>query len=373
MTSDRTRFIVGCMTGTSLDGLDAALVKVTGRGRSVSAELIEHVSRPFGKLRGSLNRLARGLPSQPVLYLRAARDLGEFHADLVADLCEKHGDIAVDFIVAHGQTIWHAPDEHMSWQLFDPWPIVHRIKCPVLYDLRQADLVAGGQGAPITVASDGVMFPGNGRARLIINLGGVCNVSMVPASDSDELDGFDLCPCNILVDGVVRNLFPEKLYDDGGMMAGVGKHSDVVFNLIMKHPFFEVCPNRSTGREDFDDDWIENLVAEASEYLEPNDLIASAVEAVAIVIGRLVKKLRCPQVVLAGGGTKNMFMVNRIKRLCEPAEVLLSTDFGIPVEAREAMGLAVLGALSHDGVPITLTRVTGAKKPGVAGAWAGRI
>src|SRR5262249_15695302 len=155
------------------DGLDVVLTAITGRGLDMRAQFIGMVSRPLGELREELRHFASGGAAEPIRFMRAARRLGELHADAVAALCAQEGCKDLDFVVAHAQTIWHAPDDPVtrgsggggggveagvSWQLFDPWPIVRRLQVPVCYDLRQADLIAGGQGAPITPISDWVMY-----------------------------------------------------------------------------------------------------------------------------------------------------------------------------------------------------------------------
>ena len=175
---DSARFIAGCMTGTSLDGLDVALAEVRGRGVDLEAKLLGTIGRPLDDVRGPLLDLARGAAAPPINYLRAGRRLGELHADAIAALCARdlaHG-ATLDFVTAHGQTIWHAPDERLSWQLLDPWPIVRRLGVPVCHDLRQADLIAGGQGAPITPVADAILYRDAGTAT-IVNLGGICNVT----------------------------------------------------------------------------------------------------------------------------------------------------------------------------------------------------
>ncbi|MEM6856093.1 MAG: anhydro-N-acetylmuramic acid kinase, partial [Planctomycetota bacterium] len=168
------RHVVGCMTGTSLDALDAVLTRIVGTGLDMTAEFVgmHSVDLP-DDLRATLLSMANGEAHPPLEYLRTARYIGVFHAQAVADLIQKFPDEHVDFIVPHGQTIWHAPDDAISWQLFDPWPIVHSLKLPVCYDLRQADLVAGGEGAPITPLADWVMYRHD--ADVVINLGGVAN------------------------------------------------------------------------------------------------------------------------------------------------------------------------------------------------------
>lgn len=374
MADSDTRLIAGCMTGTSLDGLDAALVAVSGRGLEMRARFIGMVSRPLGALREELRHFACGGAAEPIRFLRAARKLGELHADAVAALCEQEGCKQLDFVVAHGQTIWHAPDENLSWQLFDPWPLVRLLQAPVCYDLRQADLIAGGQGAPITPLSDWVMYRKSDCRRLIVNLGGICNITDIdPAAyrDPSAINASDIGPCNLLIDGFVQRLFPPLQFDDGGKIARRGIADDRLRDLIWNNPFFKE-KHRTAGREHFNAAWIDKVIQELSaEGLTNEDMVAEAVQTVAYLVVMMPTSWDQPaEVVLAGGGARNPALVDEIRAASLPQRtILLSDEFGIPCEAREAMGFAVLGALSQDGVPITLPQVTRAVRPGIAGAW----
>jgi anhydro-N-acetylmuramic acid kinase len=379
-----SRLIVGCMTGTSLDGIDAALVGVVGKGLGMHARYLGMVSQPLGPVGKVLRSMASGNAHRPIEFLQAARDLGNVHADAVKQLLEETGASRVDFVVAHGQTIWHAPgdrDAHgrgLSWQLFDPWPVVARLGLPVCYDLRQADLAAGGQGAPITPIADLILYRALARPCLIVNLGGICNVTLLQEHEQPMLgvSGGDIGPCNILLDGLVQRLFPGMAFDKDGEIARAGKASEGFVGAVYENAFFKpVAPGgkRSTGREDFTDAWVEGLLARfLGEGLSKQDMVASGVEFVARLIVDYAKKHGAKTVVLAGGGAKNASLAGRIADLAgSGVKTVTSDQAGIPVGAREAAGFAVLGALSQDGVPITLAQVTGAKAPGVAGVWAG--
>ncbi len=371
MSASQVRMIAGCMTGTSMDGLDAALVEVTGEGLGIKARLVGMVSHGLGELVDVLEPIAEGELRAPLDYLLAARQLGELHADAVEDLCGQHlpAETTLSMVVAHGQTIWHAPGEGVSWQLFDAQPIVRRLGVPVCYDLRQADLIAGGEGAPITPISDWVMYRHPARDRLIVNLGGISNVTHLPAEGSPgQVTGADVGPCNLLIDGVVRHLFPDRRIDIDGQIARSGRINLEMFGLVQKHPVISGKTKRSIGREDFTDSWVRELVDHLKTKLSPSDIVAGAVEAVAQLIGR-ARFTDIQDVVLAGGGAKNPVLVERLGALMKDRAVMLSDELGFPVDARESAGFAVLGALCQDGIPITLSQVTGAATPGVAGHW----
>ncbi len=359
------------MTGTSLDGLDASLVEVTGRGLGMSAKLIGMVSFSLQGLADVLSPMTEGKPHTPLDYLRAARQLGELHADAVDALCRAHlpADRRLSMVVAHGQTIWHAPKSGVSWQLFDPEPVVRRLSVPVCFNLRQADLIAGGEGAPITPISDWVMFRHPDRDRVIINLGGISNVTRLAGGGSPEqILGGDLGPCNLLIDGVVRRLYPDQRFDTDGMIARQGRIDSEVLGLIERHPAFQSQAKRSLGREDFTVGWVNDLVDRLSDLLSPADIVASVVDSVARLVGKS-PMVRADEAVLAGGGARNAFLVQRFADTLPVTNVLLSDALGVPIEARESAGFAVLGALCEDRVPICLPQITGSKCPGVSGHW----
>lgn len=403
MGQPRTRWVVGCMTGTSLDGLDAALVEIEGTGLAMKAQFRGLVSRAFeDDLRGRLLHLAGGGAAAPLEYMKAARLLGDMHADAAAELCETHlpKGTTLDFAVAHGQTIWHAPGERagkqesrkagneggdetrdttggagMSWQLFDPWPIVRRLKVPVCYDLRQADLIAGGQGAPITPIADWVMYRSPTRHRTVANLGGVCNVTqLTPGCNYTDISGEDAFFCNLLLDGMVRELFPDRRYDEDGDLSSHGQSFECHFiadRLAELQRRLREVGKGTLGREDLPRAFIQSLIQDASTR-NPEDLLASTVAYIVEELMLSVPDQVPTDLILAGGSAQNRTILQRLKagvRNCD-VKVMRTDDLGIPCEAREAMGFAVLGALSQDGVAITLPRVTGATEPGRAGVWA---
>ena len=365
------------MTGTSLDGLDVALVRIIGTGLEMKAELLGHHALPLpDDLRSTLMLLTSGKASEPISYMRAARAIGELHADGVEQLLAG-GLVApitpdqIDFVTAHGQTIWHTPKDEggpKSWQLFDPWPTVKRLKLPVCYDLRQADLIAGGEGAPLTPLADWVMY--REHADVVANLGGVLNITKLHA-DPTQIKGGDIYPCNLLLDGLCQRYFG-KAYDTDGALAARGNVTPFLVESLYAAIDDACHGSKSLGREQFSPQWLDRLVESARAEASPEDVLRTVARLVAVQLGGEYREAGVPQerMVLAGGGAKNRTLVEIIEKRGY-REVCLSDDLGIPCEGREAMAFAVLGALSQDGVPISLPQVTGAMIPGVAGVWAG--
>ncbi len=360
----RQRLVVGAMTGTSIDGIDVIVARIDGWGLGIRAELIKHLGRGLGPLADDLRQAAQQAPMSAQQFAKLSLALGELHATAIAELLEPKQ--AVDLITVHGQTIIHQPP--ISWQLIDPTPIAREFGCPVIYDLRQADLAAGGQGAPITPIADWILFRHAERSRVIVNLGGFCNVTVIPCAASNEplehIEGFDVCACNHVLDGVARQVLDQP-FDKDGRGASAGKPNAALSSQLQGLLTDQAADGRSLGTGDELADWITAQSASGP----PNDLLATASEAVAECIAGRLNTADADEVVLAGGGVMNRALVRRIRSMCE-APVRLSDELGIAAVAREALAMAVLGVLCADGVPITLPQVTGCSAPApLAGRW----
>lgn len=370
---DRCRWIIGCMTGTSLDGLDATLVHISGEGLDLEARCVGWVSKSLDGLAGVLGRFCSGQTAAPMEYLCAARELGVLHAEAVAQLLDLHlpRGQTLDFVAAHGQTICHEPTQCLSWQLLDPQPIVQQAGVPVCFDLRQADLLAGGEGAPLTPIADWVLYRSPHRHRSIINLGGICNITELPTDIAiGQISARDLVPCNLFVDAVVQSLFSPHRFDQGGLIATRGTPQDSVYPELQRLVSAATDRKRSLGREDISQQWLSDFIDRCSQSMPPEDVLASAVDSVGRCIGGCMKRGRCSQAVLAGGGSRNQALVEAIRQHSgSEVHLIFSDELGIPCEAREAVCMAVLGALCQDGVPIALPQVTGAREPVIAGRW----
>ena len=369
----RVRHVLGCVAGPSLDGVDLALIAVTGSGSAVSCELLGGLVSPLDRLRADLNRHLRGLPSVPGVTLRAARALGERCAEAAGELLAAHPGVSLDMIAAQGLSAWHDATERLIWELFDPWPLAQRFRVPVVHDLAQADLMAGGHGRPIFPVADRLLFPRDGRARLIVHLHALCSVSFLPSDGRRVAEGFDLGPAMLLLDAAVRELYPDRVMDKDGRLALRGSPSEALFPLLMAHPFFKDCPNRALGRGEFDDAWIAQFIEESRRWVRGDDLLASVVEALAMMIRPLAQRLHHPQVVLTGGGARHAMLVDRVRARCAPSSVLTASELGVPEALHQAMAVATLGALAHDGVPLSPHEAGLKHRPVVAGLWTGRV
>lgn len=353
------RIAVGAMTGTSIDGLDVAAAQIIGRGGDLKATPIAHRHERLGSLAVDLRRAAEGDPLPAGRFAELALELGELCAQAISVLA---ADLPrVDLVAVHGQTVVHRPP--VSWQLVNPAPIAAKLRCPVVSDLRQADLVRGGQGAPITPAADRVLFGGGpGGARAIVNLGGFCNVTILHGDG--RFRGYDICACNQVLDAVARRALG-CAYDEGGRAALRGSADPRATGALRRSLDAQRAAARSLGTGDEARAWVE---AHADE-LQPADLARSAVEAVAETIAAAIAAEPVDEVVLAGGGAHNRALLAALHER-SAAPVVTSDARGVPIDAREALCMAVLGALCADGVPIT---TGGRDAPAVAGSWCGPI
>lgn len=364
----QSRLVVGCMTGTSIDAIDCALVRIEGRGLELRASLVRGASRSLGTLREPLRALAEQKPVSAGEIARIALQFGALHAETIADLL---GADRAHLVCVHGQTVFHAPPA--SWQLMNPWPIVHKLKVPVVFDLRGADLAAGGQGAPITPLADQILLAGRpelARGCCVLNLGGFANATLLAGrtETADGVRGFDICACNQLLDRIARETMTRE-FDEDGREAAKGWVDAAAGTELAKLLSESGTSPRSLGTGDESFSWLERY----RSRITAQDLAATACDAIASVIARHCSN--SGPMLLAGGGSRNRALFSALVRHAGAngvPSVHISDDFGLSSEYREAMEFAVLGALCQDRVAITLPGVTGVRSPApISGAWAG--
>lgn len=356
------------MTGTSLDGLDVAIAHLAGDGLDMSPRLVRHAQFPFGGLANRLRAIAEQVPHTAADLSRVSAEFSARHATAIAELL---GNERPDLICVHGQTVFHAPP--LSWQMLTPAIIAHALGVDVVSDLRAADLACGGQGAPITPLADFVLFRSARESRLILNLGGFANFTWLPAVDADlspleqrnalgQIRGGDLCVCNHLLNGIARVALGSP-FDRDGAAALSGRVQPALLARLRWWLDRQAAERRSLGTGDELNDEVLRL---AGQY-PPPDLARSACAALAATIAAHVPASE--RVLLAGGGGRNRALRAELESSLSCA-VALTDEFGVPVEAREALEMAVLGALCADRVPITLPAITGVRpRAPIAGTW----
>ncbi|MCP4834472.1 MAG: hypothetical protein GY895_06855 [Phycisphaera sp.] len=372
------RHAVGFMTGTSLDGIDAAVVETRGYGTSLSAEIVDHVQEPLGDLQPELFDLARGEALTAAGITSLSRRFGELHARVLARCAVDH---PLALVAAHGQTVTHAPPD--SLQLLDPWPLVRAAACPVVHDLRGADLAGCGAGAPITPRADAVLFRDHRMTAgtlAIVNLGGFVNVTLLPEPRDDDdgifegVEGFDCCPCNHLLDAAAEALLGTPFDVDGGV-AMTGTPDETAADRLQG----SISKLFQAGRSGGDGDEHRSRAIEIARSAgSPADGLATLHRAVASAVIDCVQT-RCEErgiqrpveFVLAGGGVLNRRLFEEIGSRAT-VRVRSSGELGVPAQAREAAAMAILGVLAFDGLPITDPASTGRRTPAIpAGRWCG--
>jgi 1,6-anhydro-N-acetylmuramate kinase len=355
------RMALGTMSGTSIDGLDLALVRIEGVGLAMRAAFVRGWSASTRDFAERTRALATGVPATAAEIAALALDLAAVHVEAIGAARAEAGPF--DLVAVHGQTVFHRPP--VSWQLVNPWPIARAAACPVVFDLRGADLAAGGQGAPITPIADWVLFRDATRSRAIVNLGGFCNITALPAGDAEaiaRIAGRDVCVCNQLLDALARGVL-DVPYDDGGIAALSGAPNAEATSALRAALASQRGAGRSLGTGDEAFAWIDAWRTRVS----PLDLAASAASAIGAEIGAAAAG--ADEIVLAGGGTRHAALVRAIGASAGVRP--RTTDaLGVPSAYREAAAMAVLGALCQDRVPITLCQATGVPAPApIAGAW----
>jgi anhydro-N-acetylmuramic acid kinase len=374
--------IVGLMSGTSLDGIDAALVEVEGATEeTVSARLVRALTLPYDEPRREAIHAAIAAGSAEALCGLHA-DLGEWLAEAAIRVCADAG-VALDGIAAigsHGQTVWHRPPvdgrRGATLQLGDAATIAERTGCAVVSDFRTRDMAAGGHGAPLVPWVDRLLFSTPGRARALQNIGGIGNVTRVPPKGSAEpAFAFDTGPGNALMDAAVELATDRRLsFDRDGLLAARGEVDAELLAELLRHPYFAAEPPKSTGREEFGRPFVARLV----EAVQPEgdrdwlDLVATLTELTARTIadayGRWVVPRGVDEVVITGGGARNPTLVGRIRALLAPLPVVDGAALGIDPDAKEAVAFALLAWAHLRGIPANVPAATGAAGPRVLGS-----
>jgi anhydro-N-acetylmuramic acid kinase len=374
--------IVGLMSGTSLDGIDAALVEVEGADESdVSARLVRALTLPYDEARREAIHAAIVAGTAEALCGLHA-ELGEWLAEAAIRVCDEAGVglDSVDAIGSHGQTVWHRPPspEHRgaTFQLGDPATIAERTGRPVVADFRSRDVAAGGHGAPLVPWVDRLLFADPAGPRALQNIGGIGNVTRVPAKGAAEpVFAFDTGPGNALIDAAVELATGGRhTYDRDGALAARGEVDPALLAELLRHPYFAAEPPKSTGREEFGRPFVARLV----EAVRPEgdrdwlELVATLTEltvrTIADAYARWVTPRGVREVVVTGGGARNPTLMGRLRALLDPLPVVDGAALGIDPDAKEAVAFALLAWAHLRGIPANVPEATGALGPRVLGS-----
>jgi anhydro-N-acetylmuramic acid kinase len=360
--------LVGLMSGTSLDGISAAVVRFTENGAKTEAALLSFEQTAYTpQQRDRLTRAMRAASAQEYCQLNV--DVGEWMASAAINALNQssvaRSDVAA--IASHGHTIWHEPGRS-TWQIGDAASIAERTGCAVVSDFRARDIAAGGQGAPLVPMADITLFSDQHQWRALQNLGGIGNVTVVPPSSlPNAIDGvraFDTGPGVVLIDAIARHFF-DVAFDYDGKIARTGMPNRGIVAQLLSAPYFSAEPPKSTGRELFNTQFVQHFIHMGeSANLAPHDMLATAVAFTAATIADQYRRF-IPEpiagVVLSGGGARNPALVHAITAELSPLPVRQFSELFFDGEAKEAVAFALLGYLHLTGRPGNVPRATGAR------------
>ncbi len=379
---------IGLMSGTSLDGVDCAVVDIEGVDERTTVALRAFITYPMPdetKERIMEAVSPGGGDSRLLCSLHA--ELGHLFSRSVAAACDAAGVRTSDlsFVASHGQTIWHEPDASRSYgdggryhagtlQLGDAAVIAWDHNVCVVHDFRAMDVAAGGQGAPLVPFSEFVLYRSATFNRVLLNVGGIANVTVLPRGCArEDIFAFDTGPGNMAIDEACRRLFGVE-YDRDGKIALRGCVDDGLLRLLLDNPYFLAPPPKSTGREMFGAPFVERLISSGAAG-HPDDFVATLTELTAMSVADACRSHVAPQIdgsidelVIGGGGAHNPVLVSRIAALMPGTHVCTQDDLGYSSDAKEAIAFAVMGNQTLSKRPSNIPSATGASEAVVLGS-----
>jgi anhydro-N-acetylmuramic acid kinase len=384
--------VAGVMSGTSADGVDVALCRISParvEGGTPTVKLIGHAGFAYPKaVRGAVLAAMDARAISVAELSRLNWLLGEIYADCVEKAATKFG-VKVGLVGCHGQTVYHqgvaakylGASVRATWQIGEASVIAERLRVPVVSDFRPADLAAGGQGAPLVPMLDYVMFRSAKVSRVLQNLGGIGNLTAVPAgADVDGVMAFDTGPGNMVIDGCMARLFG-RAFDRGGAVARRGSVLKNVVDEILHEKYFSSLPPKSCGREEFGEEFVARFIARCrTAGAKDADMVATATALTAESVVDAYRRFvwahvgqRAPlakvEFVVAGGGAKNAVLMGMLCEELEPlgVRVRLMEELGVAAQAKEGVAFALLAWLSWHNLPGNVPAATGASRAVVLG------
>lgn len=378
--------VAGVMSGTSADGIDVALVRCVGRGLRTRFVLLAH--RRYGytlalrkKILGWMNAPAARVADLARLNFL----LGELYAEAVEETRRAARFPKLDLVGCHGQTLYHQSEPALflnhsiacTWQTGEAAIVAARARVPVVSDFRPADMAAGGKGAPLVPFLDFILFRHARKGRILQNLGGIGNLTAIPAGASpDQVIAFDTGPGNMVIDAVTEHLFAQP-FDRNGRIAAHGRPIESVVGRALRGSFFQQKPPRTAGREQFGREFSRQLIywcRKSGQAAAKQDIVATATELTAASISQslrrwIVPKHRFHDFIVSGGGANNGTLMRMLQEQLSPLGLKLrhSDEFGVPSEAKEAIAFAVLAYQTWHHQPGNIPAATGANRSAILG------
>jgi anhydro-N-acetylmuramic acid kinase len=374
-------WVLGLMSGTSADGVDGVLAEFQGSPSRPRWRVAQASSIPYpDDLRTQLIRYGQGHPLPAAAVLDLVDHLTEVQAQ-AARACDPQG--RAERVGCHGQTLWHRPPEEgragASWQALMGPSLAERLGRPVVFDFRAADLALGGQGAPLVPATDAALLGGIRGWRAVLNLGGIANLTLIPPGQGPDRDrpvrGWDCGPANTLIDLAVHQFSEGRLrFDQEGRWARQGRIDEGVIATWLQEPYLCQPPPKSTGRELFGAEDLERrlvVLRGQDNQASPADALATLTAFSAAAVAQDLRHGPLPiELLVAGGGTRNTFLMEQLRRRCRGVVVRPLSELGIGDLEREALAFALLAWWHALGHPGSFPSVTGARSSAVLGVCA---
>jgi anhydro-N-acetylmuramic acid kinase len=375
--------VAGIMSGTSADGIDVALCRIAPARMRPHIELVRHRAFPYpAPLRKAVLAAMDAQSTSAAELARLNWRLGEAYGDAAQAAAQGY---ALDLVGCHGQTIYHQGIARpyagrsiaCTWQLGEPALIAAAVHAPVVSNFRPADMVAGGQGAPLVPLLDATLFAHPRRARVLQNLGGIANLTLVsPGGALDNLLAFDTGPANMVIDALAQRLFG-KSYDRNGRLATAGTPNEAVLTTLLRDPYYRHRPPKSAGREQYGTAFVERVLSLARRHrLSSHDILATVTALTSRSIALAYKQFVAPRIgnapvdyIVAGGGARNQTLMRLLGADLAPfgCRVQTTDEHGIPSEAKEAVAFALLAWQTWHRLPGNVPAATGAAHPAILG------
>lgn len=378
----KTRTVIGLLSGTSVDAIDAVLLKISGNGLNTKMKILDFSTLAIPhKVRLAIFENSDKTTARIEDICRLNVIIGALFADAVLKLLRKHRISAekVDLIGSHGQTIHHlpVPDEYAGYkvkstlQIGDPAIIANLTGITTVGDFRIADCAFGGDGAPLVPFLDFILFTHKTKHRALLNIGGISNITILKRNGKkSEVLAFDTGPGNMIIDGMMYHLF-RKEYDKGGRIAGKGVVDASLFNELISEPLYRQEPPKSTGREHYGMEFQKRLLKRSKE-IKKQDIIRTVTEFTAYSIwynysSFIYPKTKISELIISGGGTENPVLMKALKGYFKGVKVSKINQFGVNTKNKEAVLFAVLANVCISGNPANMNSVTGSTRDAILG------
>ena len=382
----KSRNVIGLMSGTSCDGIDACLVKIIGNGLSTKVDIIGFETYPYSnEIRELIFKASRKETGTVDKICQLNFTLGKLFADAAVQIAGKVSVplSEIDIVGSHGQTIYHISslkekndkEVRSTLQIGEPSVIARDTGVTTVSDFRTSDIAAGGEGAPLAPYVDYILFGRDGIGRAIQNIGGISNITFLPAdSDINKIIAFDNGPGNMIIDRFAEIITEGRLpYDKNGELASKGKLNQDLLERLCAHPYLSKPPPKSTGREDFGIQFSDDLYKELREdNIDVHDAIVTITAFTAKSIADSYRKFILPywkieEVIISGGGTRNPVLTQFLEDYLVDITISEVDDFGIPSDAKEALAFAILANETICGNPGNIPSATGADESVILG------